>query len=113
MPTDLWIERMSIHRPLAVLPPCFYRCDIYGVMSPRELIRARDLDELLREQDRVVDTAAALGGLTRGAFRWRVESGKWQRPCRGVVVAHSGPLAESEVLWTVLLWAGRGPRSLG
>jgi hypothetical protein len=65
------------------------------------------LDESLEAADGVVDTAAALNFLTRNQLRWRVESGRWQRPCRGVVVAHSGPLGEGQILRVALLAAGR------
>lgn len=41
-----------------------------------------------------VDAANAAYG--RATVRHRVESGRWQRPCRGVVVLHNGPLSESE-----------------
>ncbi|MCW2831258.1 MAG: hypothetical protein JWP31_1950 [Aeromicrobium sp.] len=33
----------------------------------------------------------------RGAVRHAVASGRWQSPCRGVVVVHSGPLSQDEV----------------
>jgi len=54
-----------------------------------------------------MDTATALSFLTRRQLHWRVASGRWQRPCRGVLVAHSGPLEESQILRVALLAAGR------
>jgi very-short-patch-repair endonuclease len=63
---------------------------------------------LLREQDGVMDTTSALNWISRQELRWRVTSGRWQRPCHGVVVAHSGPLTEGQRLWAAVLWAGEG-----
>jgi hypothetical protein len=65
-----------------------------------------ELEELLSNQDQVVGVGAVLRYMTTEALRWRVASGRWQQPCRGVVVAHSGPLTEKQRLWTVALWAG-------
>ena len=65
------------------------------------------LDECLAAADGVVDTATALNFLTMDQLRWRVTSGRWQRPCRGVLVAHSGPLDERQILRVALLAAGR------
>ena len=55
----------------------------------------------------VARTTPATLGLERAAVRWQVTSGRWQRPCRGVVVAHSGPLTDEEQLWAAVLAAGR------
>ncbi len=66
------------------------------------------LTDLLREQDGVVSTASALGWLSQQQLRWRVTSGRWQQPCRGIVVAHSGPMTQKQQLWAALLWAGEG-----
>jgi very-short-patch-repair endonuclease len=66
------------------------------------------LTDLLREQDGVVSTASALGWLSRQQLRWRVTSGRWQQPCHGIVVAHSGPMSPEQQLWVALLWAGEG-----
>jgi very-short-patch-repair endonuclease len=66
------------------------------------------LTDLLGKQDGVIATASALGWMSREELRWRVASGRWQRACHGVVVAHSGPLTENQRLWAALLWAGRG-----
>lgn len=67
-----------------------------------------ELEEILHDQDQVISVSMALGYMTAEALRWRVTSGRWQRPCRGVVVAHSGPLTEKQRLWAALLWAGPG-----
>jgi uncharacterized protein DUF559 len=66
------------------------------------------LAELLSSQDRVLSVGAAMKYLTRDALRWRVSSGRWQQPCRGIVVAHSGPLTEIQELRIAVLWAGPG-----
>ena len=46
--------------------------------------------------------------MSREELRWRVTSGRWQRPCHGIVVAHSGPMTEIQRLWAAVLWAGPG-----
>jgi hypothetical protein len=46
--------------------------------------------------------------MTPDALQWRIESGRWQQPCRGVVVSHSGPLTHEQELWVACLWAGPG-----
>lgn len=56
----------------------------------------------------VLSRAAALEALTPAQLRWRVSSGRWQRPCPGVLVTHSGPLTADDELWVSLLWAGDG-----
>lgn len=64
------------------------------------------LAELLNSQDGVLRVDAAMKYLTRGALRWRVSSGRWQQPCPGIVVGHSGPLTEVQALRVAVLWAG-------
>ena len=54
----------------------------------------------------VLTTASAIGWLGEPAVRWRVGSGRWQRPCRGVLVTHSGPVSDEEALWIAVLAAG-------
>jgi uncharacterized protein DUF559 len=67
------------------------------------------LETLITDQDGVLGTADALGFLSKGELRWRIASGRWQNPCRGVVVTHSGPLTQQQMLRAVLLrW---GPRA--
>jgi hypothetical protein len=46
--------------------------------------------------------------MTPDALQWRIESGRWQQPCHGVVVSHSGPLTREQELWVACLWAGPG-----
>lgn len=71
------------------------------------------LDELLAWKDGVLDTRSALGCLSPSALRWRLRSGRWQQPCRGVVVAHSGPLSDIQMLRVAVLWAGPGAALAG
>lgn len=44
----------------------------------------------------VLTTAEAQTLFSRSAVRHRVASGQWQRPTRGVVVTHSGPLTDDQ-----------------
>jgi hypothetical protein len=71
------------------------------------------LDDLLAWQDGVLDTRLALAHLTATELRWRLQSGRWQRPCHGVVVAHSGPLTRQQILRVAALWAGKGAALAG
>jgi hypothetical protein len=45
-------------------------------------------------------------GLSYDQVRWRLKSGRWQSPVRGVVVLHSGPPTPRQRLWAAVLWAG-------
>lgn len=56
------------------------------------------LSTLIDENDSVLRTKQVLRCLKEGELRWRVESGRWQRPCRGVIVTHSGPITDAQVL---------------
>jgi hypothetical protein len=58
-----------------------------------------------------VETAARLVG--RAGVRWRLESGRWQRPCRGVVVTHSGPLSSDELVWVAVAGCGTDAAAAG
>jgi hypothetical protein len=62
----------------------------------------------LQQQCGVVTIASAVRWLGRAVVRWRLERGRWQQPCRGVVVTRSGPLSPDEMLWVVVLGAGTG-----
>jgi hypothetical protein len=64
------------------------------------------LDDLLTWQDGVALTSSVLTCLSESAIRWRLHSGRWQQPCRGVIVSHSGPLTTMQTLWVATLWAG-------
>jgi hypothetical protein len=55
----------------------------------------------------VITVASATASLGWPAVRWKLDSGRWQRPCRGVLITHSGPVGEEEALWVAVLGAGR------
>ncbi len=56
----------------------------------------------------VLTWAVAVGKLGESAVRWRVRSGRWQRPCRGVLITHSGPVSDDEALWVAVLAVSGG-----
>ncbi len=64
--------------------------------------------EVLRRQCGVLSAAQAAHWVGKEAMRWRVGTGRWQRPWHGVVVTHSGPLSRDQQLWAVLLACGPG-----
>lgn len=67
-----------------------------------------ELADVLSRHGGVLSVNSAMKYLTRDALRWRVSSGRWQQPCRGIVVAQSGPLTEFQALRIAALWAGPG-----
>ena len=71
------------------------------------------LDEVLANHDGVLSISTALQFMTANQLRWRVTSGRWQKPARGVVVAQSGPLTDRQVLRAALLRAGPGAALAG
>jgi hypothetical protein len=64
------------------------------------------LEDVLADHDGVLSTSTVLKFMTEDQLRWRVSSGRWQKPARGVVVAQSGPLTDRQLLRTALLRAG-------
>jgi len=67
------------------------------------------LDEVCERQHGVVTRGQAIaGGLTPGAIRSRLRSGKWRRLFAGVYATFTGPLPRSAQLWAVVLASGRG-----
>ena len=71
------------------------------------------LTELLADQDGVARVSALTHYLTPDGLRWRIRTRRWQQPCRGIVVAQSGPLTERQNLWIAVLWAGPGATLAG
>jgi hypothetical protein len=69
-------------------------------------LRKNDLSEVLADQEGVLSTSVALRFMTEDQLRWKISSGRWQKPSRGVVVAQSGPLTDRQMLWAALLRAG-------
>jgi very-short-patch-repair endonuclease len=66
------------------------------------------LTDLIARQDHVIRVSSAIGAMTRTALRWQVVSGRWQKPCHGIIVTHSGPITGNQRLWIALLAAGPG-----
>ncbi len=69
-----------------------------------------DLSRALDDAEGVLSSAVALRFLTEEQLRWKVASGRWQKPARGIVVAQSGPLSARQLLRVALLAAG--PRTV-
>lgn len=65
-------------------------------------------ESVVTNQDGVLATWQAVGLFGRQRVRHRVGSGQWQRPARGVVVLHSGPLTRAQQRWVALLACARG-----
>jgi hypothetical protein len=64
------------------------------------------LSETLDDAEGVLTSAAALRHMSEEQLRWKVASGRWQKPARGVLVAQSGPLTDRQLLRVALLAAG-------
>jgi very-short-patch-repair endonuclease len=73
-------------------------------LSPPGLI------DVLADHEGVISTSDALRFMTENQLRWQISSGRCQKPARGVVVAHSGPLTDRQILRAALLRAG--PRAV-
>ena len=71
------------------------------------------LDELLSSHDRVLGIGSLLAYLSDDAISWRLKSGRWQQPCRGIIVAQSGPLNSLQMMRVAVLWAGPGAALAG
>ncbi len=69
--------------------------------------------ELRSRQYGVLTIASAASWVGRAGVRWRLQSGRWQRPCHGVVVTHSGPLSRDQLLWVTVLGSGTGAALAG
>jgi len=67
------------------------------------------LKTLLRSQDGVLSRSQALAaGVTRGAIRQHLATGRWQRLHPGVYATFSGAVPRAAWLWAALLAAGPG-----
>ncbi|HLR85822.1 MAG TPA: hypothetical protein VK059_12780 [Nocardioidaceae bacterium] len=62
-------------------------------------------DRLIRDQDGVLRAAQADALFGREIVRHKVRSGRWRRPCRGVVVMHNGDLSGRQRAWVALFSA--------
>lgn len=81
-------------------------------MTSRNAVPA-GLNALLDDHDAVIDTGSARAYLSLSELRWRIRSGRWQQPCRGVIVAHSGPLTAEQRQRIAVLWGGPGAMLAG
>jgi hypothetical protein len=66
----------------------------------------RNISEVLVAHEGVLSTSAVLRFMSEDQLRWKIASGRWQKPSRGVVIAQSGPLTERQSLRVALLRAG-------
>lgn len=66
-------------------------------------------DFVLRCQAGVVTRVQAMeSGLSEGAIRHRIATGRWQRLYEGVYATFSGPVPRQARLWAAVLYAGEG-----
>lgn len=66
-----------------------------------------------RDTPMVLTARDACATFGEGHTRWMIERGRWQRPARGVVVRHSGPLTRDDTLWCELLLQAPGAALAG
>jgi very-short-patch-repair endonuclease len=90
--------------PLWTAPPS--GSTISRVTPPNEPDSARPLNHLLWRQHEVISRHQALALMSVKTLRGKVNSGRWQRPGRNVVVAHNGPLTIDQRLWIAVLSVG-------
>ena len=64
-----------------------------------------ELERLLERQHSVISRGQALRVMSAGAIQRRVAARRWQRPHRGVYVAHSGPIDRPQRRWVAVLGA--------
>lgn len=69
--------------------------------------------QTFEEQCGVLTVAQARTFMTRAQVRTQVDRGRWQRPHRGVLVTHNGPLTREQELWACLLAAPPGSALAG
>lgn len=59
-------------------------------------------------QDQILTTAQARQRFTPDFLRAQIAGRRWQRPHRGVIVLHNGPLTDKQQIWVALLVAQPG-----
>lgn len=69
--------------------------------------------DVIAEHEQVVEVSDLLPFLSRAAVRWQLDSGRWQQPCHGIIVTHSGPLTDIQRLRVAVSWAGPGAALAG
>lgn len=79
-----------------------------GLFDSRLGLVSDEFEWLVSTQEQVLSWRQAHSLLTRDVVKGRVCTGRWQRPCRGVVVAHNGPLTAEQREWAAVLAAGPG-----
>lgn len=75
--------------------------------------RSAELDDVARRQCGVLKAAQVLTAMTRAEIRANLLAGRWQRPHRGLVVTHNGPLTGEQERWVCLLAAPPGSALAG
>ncbi|WP_235433838.1 hypothetical protein [Protofrankia coriariae] len=66
-------------------------------------------ERIAESQDGVISVRTALrAGMTEAEIRWKLRSGRWQRPMRGVLVTHSGPITDAQMMWAAVESVGAG-----
>jgi Protein of unknown function (DUF559) len=68
---------------------------------------ASELEWLRFAQAGVVSWGQVTGEVGGATVRRRVSQRRWQRPQRGTVVTHSGPVSREQQIWAAVLAAGR------
>jgi hypothetical protein len=61
-----------------------------------------------RRVDDVLKVSEAIERYGLGVMRNNVDRGRWQKPCRGVVVLHNGEVSQKQLLAVALASAARG-----
>lgn len=67
-----------------------------------------ELPHIINENNGVLSLTTALKHMSRDAVRWRVTSGRWQEPCRRILVTSNGPLTDAQKQRVAVLWGGPG-----
>ncbi|HLR84651.1 MAG TPA: hypothetical protein VK059_06850 [Nocardioidaceae bacterium] len=70
-------------------------------------------DPVIVEQCGVLAAPQAVALFGRTTVRGKIDTGRWQRPTRGVVVTHNGPLTDAQRDWAALLSCPRGAALAG
>lgn len=83
-----------------------------GVMTSLAVVPPT-LQDIIEDNEGVLSLEIALQHLSRAEIRWRVASGRWQRPCQRVFVAWPGPLTASQKQRVAAYWGGPGAALAG
>lgn len=70
-------------------------------------------DSTVIDQDGVLTSAQAVSLFGREYVRAQFAAQRWQRPVRGVVVLHNGPLTDAQCRWVALLASAPGSALAG